>query len=276
MEGWDQIVELEGLFLDEVANRLEEIGAAIDETNSGNDAVESIYAAMLAAYQAAEAELPGFQAEIQRIESQGRSGVLDASFLPPQSQQQLQMAPPQMRPALGQLLVCFRVCMQRPSDTFRNELRRQIGNIMGSLQQVIMSGQLPPAQAEADVKAFCTTLCAIEQPFVKTSSDQSEWSWGNLLSWPGIITMLASAGVGYFAGPPIANFVSNQYNKFMGRGKEDLPPELPEGRVPNGYEEDMDLEEIFDEGSLLSNPDDDMDGEMEVIDGEYEETEMAV
>lgn len=212
MTNWNVILEGESRFLDEVAKKIGEIGRDIDSLGKQDQALELVYSAMKSSLDIADADFSAFEAEVRGMQQQGISAPVYAPFLPPQIQNQIQQAPPEYQASLGQLIVCFRVCLRRPSDVFRQELRKQIGIIVGGLQQIIMS--TPPQQLPTvtrDIENICTLVCSIEQPFEQQNRQNSQgWDWSKMLSWQGLATVLGSMIAGHFFVQPAMEWADNQ------------------------------------------------------------------
>ncbi|NIR15752.1 MAG: hypothetical protein GWN86_18210, partial [Desulfobacterales bacterium] len=154
----------------------------------GNMALEQIYAGFFSAYQKGLGALASFEQDMGNIEKAINTGQLQQDHVA--MLQRVGVAQDRWIAAMN-LVACMR-CLDRPSEQFRDELRRQQKAIIGSLQKILADQTMDTSGLTHDLKFIGELLCSFELP-------TPEQPKGGLMKFI-TPTTLAMTGVGLMAG----------------------------------------------------------------------------
>ncbi len=187
---WLEIVNQEADYLDRVATELESLSKAAESSAP----LEQIYAAAYHAYTLAHAELARLEQDLASMSQ--TASTLNAGWIPPALKQTLAQMPQARQQVVREMLTTFRLCMNRPSDVMRLEMRRQAGAILNGLQQLAMQSALSDEALAHDIAVIGNLLCRFDSLTPQTPSTPTAPWYSSFLTIPGL---LVAAGVGALA-----------------------------------------------------------------------------
>lgn len=189
----------------------------------------TVYASLYSAYQKAQQALQMYQTMVQTTQQATAQGRVAMEVLPPNVRgnfptQGLDPA------ALNSIILGLRMCAERPTDVWRNEIRRQASELVKKLHMALMSGK-DPRIIEKMCQLYTSAFCWFEAAWCDTSeaeaSPGSASSWRKMLfSWQGGLGVLAVGTAGYFGGSFVAGKVKDyRERKALGSSQGDVDEE---------------------------------------------------
>jgi len=182
--GWSEIVAEERKYLTNLGYKLTEL----QSMTQGNMALEQIYAGFFSAYQKGLQSLASFEQDMGNIEKAINTGQLQQDHIA--MLQRVGVDQDRWIAAMN-LVACMR-CLDRPSEQFRAELRRQQKAIIGSLQKILADKTLDTSGLAHDLKFIGELLSSFELP----TPEQPKGGLRKFLT----PTTLAMTGVGLMTG----------------------------------------------------------------------------
>lgn len=181
---WVRIVEEESAYLEAIGKKLVELDTARD----GNPAMESIYASFWQAYNVGVAQLQKFEQDLTNVQKAINTGQLDSDQFMFMKTSNIT----QDRWAGGlEVLGCL-ICMFRPSDAFKLELRKQQQAIIDALYGMLTNQQEKTESVISDLSFLAELICTFEERV------SSETSWLQALLHPASLAAIAVAGAGAY------------------------------------------------------------------------------
>jgi len=185
MMTWVRIVEEESAYLQAIGKKLVELDTARD----GNPAMESIYASFWQAYNVGVSHLQKFEQDLMNVQKAINTGQLETDQYMFMRESNIM----QDRWAGGLHVLGCLICMFRPSDAFKLELRKQQQAIIDALYGMLTNQQEKTESVLNDMAFLAELICTFEE---KVGIDTT--SWLQALMHPATLAALALTGVGSY------------------------------------------------------------------------------
>jgi len=213
---WLEILNQESDYLSRVASELESLSALAEKSVP----LEQIYSAAHHAYTLAYADLQRLESDLASMSA--TASTLNAGWIPPALRQALSQMPAGRRQVVQEMLTTFRLCMNRPSDVMRMEMRRQAGAILNGLQQLAMQSSLSDEALARDIAVIGNLLCRFDSLAPTPEAPPSPPWYSSFLSLPGLLVTAGVSALAWFG-----RGYAEEQGWIGGDDQEDSPLALP-------------------------------------------------